>query len=359
VLLLLLFLQPQDDIEAAIAKIRAGQAPEKIPKDKRVLDAIAAQVRDGKPCAEPVLLHLCEHGTREHAEAIVALLEHASVKVAYAAVFAAAPFVDEKLLPALEKRLDGRRDAQIRALLVIAESRFGPAGALLEKRLSLLDAADMERSKAMLRAIGACRLRAAHDAILAYYDQAGDDLAVRTLGRLWEMKLDAKPLAKAEEIRRLTALLLARRLALGGATNEAFCEAMLRIMTREEFEKFLADHAKEKFFSRRVLALAALKRGFDRAKGLKLAEAFFESPDPALVAQIIVTCPWDLPVGKLALALDDKNEPKIEEAPAHARVCDLAVWRLALQLDKQENEIPPEVEKRDALVKEWKRRLIK
>lgn len=355
---------PQEDppeIRSAIETIRAGRTPENLKdlKDKRVLDAIATQIRDRKSCPEAVLFHLCANGTREHAEAMLALLEHSSVKVAYAAVFALAPLMGDALLPSVAKKLDAGRDVQIRALTLLAESRYAPAGALLEKRLGLLDGADRERSKAMLRALAACRVRAAHDSILAYYEKTEDEGALRALGRIWEMKLDAAPLERESEIRRLSSLVLVRRLATGAATSEVSCEAMLRMMTREEFEKFLADFAREKFFGRRVVAAAAMAPGFDRAKGARLLEAFLDNPDPGLVGQILVSSPYDLPQNRLGALLANSQDVKIDVAPEHSRLCDLAVWRLSLQIDKREDEIPPEIEKRDALVKGWKERLRK
>lgn len=353
---------PQEDppeIRSAIEAIRAGRTPENLKdlKDRRVLAAIATRVRDRKPCPESVLFHLCANAAREHSEALVDLLDHSSVKVAYAAIFAVAPLVEERLLPSVAKKLDTGRDAQIRALTLLAESRYAPAGALLEKRLSLLDAADRERSKAMLRALAACRVRAAHDAVLAYYEKTEDDGALRALGRIWEMKLDAAPLERDQEIRRLSSLVLARRLAMGAATSDVSCEAMLRLMTREEFEKFLTDFAREKFFARRVVAASAMAPGFERAKGARVLEALLDNPDPGLVGQILVGSPFDLPRKRLASLLANSQDVKIDVAPEHSRVCDLAVWRLTLQLDKREDEIPPEIEKRDALVKSWKERL--
>lgn len=363
-ILLCAFGSVQDDppeVRAAVGKIRAGGVPEKLSelRHPRVLDAIAERIRAGKPCAEALLLHLCAHATRSHAEAVLSLLDHATVKIAYAAVFALAALLDEKLLGALEPKLDADRDVQIRALTVLAEARLPAAAPLVEKRTSLLDPADRERSKAMLRAAAACRARRAHDAVMAYYEKTEDDQAVRALGRMWERKLDAAPLERAEEIPRLSALLLARRLALGGATNETFCDAMLRILAKDEFAKFLADFAGERFFARRVVAAAAMSRGFDRAKGTRLVEAFLANPDPGLVAQILVRSPWELPKGRLAALLARAEEPKIDDAPAHARLCDLAAWRLTLQIDRREEEIPPEVEKRDAIIRAWKERLAR
>ncbi len=363
-ILLLSCATPQEDppeIRSAIETIRAGRTPEKLKdlKDPRILNAIATQILDRKPCTEPVLFHLCANGTRDHAEAMSALLEHPSTKVAYAAVFALAPLVEETLLPTVARKLDAARDVQIRALTLLAESRYASAAPILQERLNLLDGADRERSKAMLRALAACRVRGAHDGVFAYYEKTDDDGAVRALGRIWETKLNAGPLDREEEIRRLSSLVLARRLAMGAATSEVSCEAMLRLMTREEFEKFLRDFSAERFFSRRIVAAAAMAPGFDRTKGARLVEVFLANPDPGLLGQILVGSPFDLPREKLVALLENSQDVKIEVAPAHSRVCDLAVWRLTLQIDGREDEIPPELEKRDALVREWKERLRK
>lgn len=346
----------QDD---AIEKIRAGQTPDRLSEltDPRILDAIADQIRKRGPFTDAVALHLCAHGGRAHADALVALLGHASVRVAYGAVFALAALLDEKLLPLLETALDAKRDLQLRALTVLAEARFPPAAPLLEKRVALLDAADRDRSKAMLRAIASSQARGTHDAVLAYYEKTEEDLAVRALGRLWEMRLDDPPRARADEIRRLSSLLFIRRLAMGGATNETYADAMLRLLARDEFEKFLRDFSGESFFARRVVAAAAMQRSFDRAKGTLLVEAFLGNPDAGLVGQILLRSPWDLPKERLAPLLDRKDEAKIDDAPA--RMCDLAVRRLSRQIDRREIELPAELEKRDALVREWKARLNK
>lgn len=361
---LLLFPSLQDDpaeIRAAVAKIRAGETPEKLEDltDPRILRAISQQIRNGKACSEAVLVHLCNHAAREDADALLALLSHSSVKVAYAAAFGLAPLLDQTLLPDLEKKLEGTEEVQIRTLTVLVESRVATAGAILTKRLAWLDADRPERAKALLRALAACRVRAAHEAVLAYYEKTEDDLAVKALGRIWETKLDAPLLERSDEIRRLSTLLLVRRLALSGATNETFCDALLRLLTKEEFEKFLADYSAESFFARRVIVAAALARGFDRTKGMRLAESFLASPDAGLVGQILVNSPYELPREKLAVLLDQTKDAKIDAAPEHSRVCDLAVWRLTLQIDRREDEIPPELEKRDERVRNWKERLRK
>ncbi|GEM_PF-5816833 len=359
-LALLLSLQG-DEIAEALEKIRAGETPKNLAslRNPRILNAISEEIRARRPCTEEVALHLCAHGERAHAEALLELLGHRTVKVAYAAVFALAPLSDEKLLALLEPKLDGAREIQLRTLTLLAESRMAAAAPLLEKRVALLDPADSDRARAFLRAAGDCRVRKAHDAVMAYYEKTDDEQAIRALGRLWETKLDAPPLERSEEILRLSSLVVIRRLALGGATKPLYCEAMLRVLTSQELDKFLRDFAGESFFARRVMATAAMSRSFDRGKGTRLGEAFLANPDAGVVALVLIRSSWDLPQEKLASLLVREDEAKIEDAPAHARVCDLAVWRLALQVDRKENEIPPELEKREALVRDWQARMKK
>ena len=112
--------------------------------------------------------------------------------------------LDDGLLVLLEPKLDGPRDTELRSLTVRADSRFAGAAPLLEKRASRLDPADRERSRALLRAIGRCKARRAHDAVVDYYEKSDDEHAVRALGRLWEMRLNAPALDRADEIRRLS-----------------------------------------------------------------------------------------------------------------------------------------------------------
>lgn len=352
----------QDPVRDALDQIKKGETPEKLSerKEPEVLDAIAERVRAKKACPDAVLLHLCANAARAHADALLELLDD-PVKIAYEAVFALSTMVDEKLLPLLESKLDGARDVQIRAFTVLAESRFAGAAGAIEKRVGLLDPADRERSKAVLRAVAGCRARGAHDAVLAYYEKSDppDDQAIRALGRIWEMKLDAKPLERKDEIRRLTVQLMIRRLALNAASTELQAEALLRILTKEELEKFLKDFAGEKFVSRREVAAAAMAKGFDRAKGAFVVAAFLANPDPSLVSRIVVLSPHPLPKEALAKLLFREEDAKIEEAPEVSRVCDLAAWRLAKQIDRKDVEIPAEADQRDAIVREWKARLTK
>lgn len=360
--LLLALLLTQDAVQHAVEKIRKGETPDSLAerKEPEVLDAIAARVLEKKACPDAVLLHLCANAARSHADALLELLDD-PVKIAYEAVFALSTMLDEKLVAALEPKLDGARDLRIRAFTVLAESRFAGAAPAIEKRLNLLDPADRELSKAVLRAVAGCRVRAAHDAVLAYYEKTDppDDQAVRALGRIWEMKLDAKPLERKDEIRRLTTELMIRRLVMSAASTEVQAEALLRILTKEEFEKFLKDFATEKFVSRREFAAAAMARGFDRAKGIRLVEAFLANPDPSLVSRIVVLSPYPIPKEALAKLLFREEDAKIDEAPGASRVCDLAAWRLSKQIDRKDVEIPAEVEKRNAIVQAWKERLTK
>jgi hypothetical protein len=334
-----------------IQKIRKGETPDKLKDltDRATLDAIADQIVKGGPASDAVKHHLCEHGTREHAEALFVLVEKEGKEVAIDAVFALAALLDEKLFPRVEKLLDGERKARLRALMLLTQCRMPAAAKLLEKR-ALLDAKDSELSGVALAAIGACRARGTHEAVLDYFEKTGEDAALKALGRIWETKLSAPALERADEIRRLTALVPLQKLAMSGASTELYCDAMLRVLSKAEFEKFLKDFAGERFYARRIFVLAAGAEGFDKEKGRALHSAFLANPDPGTVARILYASRFELPLDKVGPLLENAKDADIEELPKGTRVCDLAAWRLAAQVDRKAPELPL---KEDALPK-WK-----
>ena len=322
--------------------IRAGETPRHLETltDSATLEAIAQEVVKGSPVSEAVKLHLCAHATRGQVQALFVLLEKGSPKTAYAALFALVPVMDATLLPRVETMLEASsREARLRGLMLVGETGLPAAAAVLARR-NLLTPDDRELSRVALQAMAACRDRASHDAILDYYEKTDEEAALVALSRIWEMQKETAPLARSDEIRRLSVQRVLFRRAMGGESNAALCGSMLRIMTPEELEKFISLFAGERFPSRRLLVHAAGAEGFDLTKGRRLHAAFLASPDPRLLGRLLYFSPHELPVEGVTPLLANEQIVEDEEIPGEIRVCDLASWRLAAQVERKVHPLP-------------------
>jgi hypothetical protein len=183
----------------------------------------------------------------------------------------------------------------------------GSAKLLLERLPNLLDSGDAAVSRMAVVTAGLRRLEEATAPILDRLEKLDGHAAFRALGRIWERRLDDPPLPRPREIRRLAVLALAHRWGMEPSPLPEACEAMLRVMTREELERFLERNARDRFPSRRTVAEATGRRGFDPAKGLRVHEALLASPDPDLVAALLEGSPHALAPELLRPLLEDKR----------------------------------------------------
>ncbi len=234
--------------------------------------------------------------------------------------------------------------APLRGLSLLGElSSEGSAKLLLGRLPALLRSPVPGAPRAAAVAAGLRRLRAASGPVLELLERTGETVALRALGRIWERALADPPLAKAEEVERLTVLAVLHRLSMGADGAPESCEAMLRVMTRAELEDFLGKHAGERFAARRACDQAVRKRGFDPEKGARIHEALLSSPDLELVAGILDTSPHALREPIVRGFLGDRRP--VREGTL---VCDAAAARLS-------GKRPATRAERDALVESLKR----
>lgn len=200
-----------------------------------------------------------------------------------------AKLYDDTLQPRLKKLLDA---APLRALQLIGDLTTEGSANLLQERLpGLLDSKEKDVPRMAEVACGLRRLRAATPLLL---ERTEDKAALRALGRIWDRRLEDPPLERKDEIGRLSALALVHRITMGATSSLEACEAMLRAMTGEELEDFLAKHAKDRFYARRFCDEAVRKKGFDAKKGARVHEALLGSPDADLVGGILTSTPFEL-----------------------------------------------------------------
>ena len=139
-------------------------------------------------------------------------------------------------------------------------------------------------------------------------ERTGDKAVLRALGRIWARGSGDPPLERKDEIGRLSALTIVHRIAMGATTSLEACEAMLKAMTGEELDDFLAKHSKDRFYARRFCDEAVRKKGFDAKKGARVHEALLASPDADLVGGILTSTPFDLtPEAVRALLKDERK----------------------------------------------------
>lgn len=232
----------------------------------------------------------------------------------------------------------------LRALPLIGDLTTDGSAQLLRDRLpALLRSPVPGAPRAAAVAAGLRRLRPASEPILELLERTGEPAALRALGRIWERRLGDPPLAKADEVERLTVLAVLHRLSMGLDAAPEACEAMLRAMTRSELEDFLGKHAGEKFPARRLCDQAVRRRGFDPEKGARIHEALLSSPDLELVAAILDTSPHALREPIVRGFLVDRRP--VREGTL---VCDAAAARLS-------GKRPATRPERDALIESLKR----
>ena len=239
-------------------------------------------------CASAAVLSSCSaEEPRQDVEPLFKAVETGGAMDALDASARLAKVYDDSMQPRLEKLLGS---APLRALQLIGELQTeGSAKLLLERLPGLLASKEKDVPRMAEVACGLRKLRAATPLLI---ERTEDKAALRALGRIWEHALDDPPLERKDEIGRLSALALVHRTAMGATSSLEACEAMLKAMTKEELDDFLAKHAKDKFYARRFCDEAVRKKGFDPKKGARLHEAFLANPDADLVAAILESTPF-------------------------------------------------------------------
>lgn len=272
----------------------------------------------------------------EDLEPLFAKVETGAAVEALAASAELAAQYDDAWLDRLGKLLDR---APLRALPLIGDLTTDGSAKLLRERLpALLRSPVPGAPRAAAVAAGLRRLRPASEPILDLLERTGEPAALRALGRIWERTLADPPLAKADEVERLTVLAVLHRLSMGLDAAPEACEAMLRVMNHAELEDFLGKHAGERFRARRLCDQAVRRRGFDPGKGARIHEALLSSPDLELVAAILDSSPHALREPIVRGFLADRRP--VREGTL---VCDAAAARLS-------GKRPATRAERDALV---------
>jgi hypothetical protein len=266
-----------------------------------------------------LILGACSSATpADDHEPLFHALETGSAAEAMAAGERIATAFDDSELPRLAKALD---TAPVRALQLIGELMTEGSAKLLVDRLPyLLESKDHETARMAAVAAGLRRIKEATPALLQHPEEPA---VIRALGRIWAQSLDAHPLARAEEIDRLTVFAVAHRQAMGGAATLEACEAMLSVMTAAELADFLSKHAAAKFASRHLCDDAVRRAGFDAEKGLHVHEAMLSNPDLSLVGAILISSPFPLRGDFVRPFLKDERS-----TPEGATLKDLAARRL-------------------------------
>lgn len=273
--------------------------------------------RSSRPALLLALL-LCA-SARQDAEALFKEIETGNLIEALDASARLAKVFDDAMLPRLEKLADA---VPLRALQLIGELQTaGSAKLLLDRLPRLLESKEPDVPRMATVACGLRRLRAATPLLL---ERTEDKAALRALGRIWERPLDAPALDRKDEIDRLTVLALVHKISTGATSSVEACEAMLKVMLRDELDDYLGKHAKDRFYARRFVDEAVRKKGFDAKKGARVHGALLGSPDADLVAAILESSPFEL----------DRNEVKAlvgsERAASDGRrLSELAAKRLS------------------------------
>lgn len=350
--------QPPPDPASAerVAKVRAGEFPDvRGIDDPALADAVAQSVREtqrwkSEEDRKKALVYLTSHARREHLDALLLVVEREDGVPAIGAIQAARGLLGPAHLPRVERLLESDdRGRRLRGLILLRLAAVEGSAAVIERHAAaLLGPAGPEIAGAALRAIRDLGARQATEAVVAYYASAEDPLALQTLGRLWEQPMGSRDESKG----RLLALLAAHKVTMSAAATPESADAMLRIMTGAEIEKFLADHAADRFVSALQIARAAGTEGFDAAKCRRIHQALLANKDPNVVAVILWTSPHELPTPVVADLLKDPRTARAKGIP-EARICDHAAARLEAQVEKKPMEIPPAAQ-RDARVAKWR-----
>ena len=347
---------PPAQSDPVIEKLRAGEAPDELLKDKegKYAPEVAKAIREKRAWktdadSEHAMQYFTGVAKSGYVDELFLVMEREKPMIAFAAIQMLSSQLTADHLPRLEGYLTGTDNAIVgSAVLLMAEARFG--GALLEKHAAML-LAKKGLARPTLHAIGQCRARGATEAVLDYYAKSDDAACVKCIGKLWEQRSDAKPLEKKDETTRLIVLILLHPLATGPSCNKESVDAMLRVMTMTELNDFLDKHAKALFVSRQLVANAAVDRVFDKAKGAKIHAALLESPDAQLVASILWTSPHKLDAKPL---LTNEKVVKGADWPEGTKVCEIAAVRLARQ-NGEEAILAATAEGRAKLVERFKK----
>ena len=242
-------------------------------------------------------------GTPQDPEQLFGTLETGSPVEALEASARLVGLYDDTMQPRLEKLLGAR---PLRALQLLGELPTpGSAKLLLGRLPGLLASPDPEVVRMAEVASGLRRLRGATGPLL---ERTGDKAALRALGRIWDRKAGDPALERADEIDRLSTLALVHRISMGAESSVESCEAMLRTMTGEELDDFVAKHAKDRFYARRFCDEAVRRKGFDPKKGARLHEAFLGNTDADLVGGILDSSPFELPPEAVRALLGDERK---------------------------------------------------
>ena len=312
---------PPADVEAVLAKLRAGEAPPELRYDKNPVwtAEIGAALSEDRPWKSPedallAVAHFAKNSGPDQLSVIEGLMTSDKSERRMRGIFIA------RLSP-----LDETRDLLVR------------------HAKPLLDAANVAVAKVALGAMGHRRARAATEAILDYFEATDDPSALRALGRIWE--------GGGDGAMRTAVHLIAHTLTMGPAASAESADALLRVMSDAEVAEFLEKWVPEKFASRELVVAAAGAKGFDGARGRKIHAAFLKSPDPALVTTILWTSPHKLDPAAVSPLLDDERV-----AGKGAKVCDFAAARLEAIETGLPPELPADPGLRERRLKKWKGR---
>jgi hypothetical protein len=241
-------------------------------------------------------------GAGQDVEPLFRTIETGSPVDALEASSRLAKVYDDTMQPRLERLLGA---APLRALQLIGDlDSEGSANLLLERLPKLLDSKESDVPRMAEVACGLRKLRAATPFLL---ERTEDKAALRALGRIWARTFGDPPLERKDEIGRLSALAIVHRIAMGATSSLEACEAMLKAMTGEELDDFLAKHAKDRFYARRFCDEAVRKKGFDVKKGARIHEALLASPDADLVGGILASTPFDLKPEAVRMLVRDER----------------------------------------------------
>ncbi len=346
---------PQDD--PVVVKLKAGEAPDELLKDKegKYAPEIARAIREKREWkseadrdrAMQYFVGAAKSGCVD--ELFLVMEREKKAATAWGAIVMLSGQLTADHLARVEGYLTGTDDQLVgRAVLLMGEARFG--GALLEKHAAKL-LAKKGMGKPTLHAMGQCRARGATTAVLDYYETSSDESSLKCLGRMWEQRIDAKPLSKDDDLQRQAVYILLHHYAMGALGTKENVDAMLRVMTGAELDDFLAKHAKAAFVSRQLVASAAGAKGFEKAKGERIHDALLESPDAQLVASILWTSPYKLDAKP---HLTNEKVVKGEKWPEGTKVCEIAAVRLARQ-NGEEADLAATAEGRAKLVERFKK----
>ena len=312
---------PADTPDPVLEKLRAGEAPAELRYDKN--PNWTAEI--GKALAE-------DRPWKSDADAFAAL-----------AHFAAHAGPDQ--LPVVEALLtDAKPERRMRGLLIARLSPSDEMPKLLDRyAAALLDPATPQVAKVAVGAMGYRRVRGATEAILGYYDSTDDPAALRALGRIWE--------GAGDDPLRTAVLVVAHALAMSPAATAESAGTLMRVMSEPELDEFLGKWVPETFGSRELIIAAAAEKGFDRARGGRIHQAFLKSPDADLVTTILWNTPYKLDPAAVKPLLDDSRVSK-----NGAKVCDYAAARLEAIDTGLPPELPADETLRERRLKKWRSR---